>query len=81
MKEGLVAQMSAKNKKIDIIPGATHQFGEPGALEEVARLPANGFNPPSPPIGVPMWREYLGGLDGLILLRSFGITLFIQASF
>jgi pimeloyl-ACP methyl ester carboxylesterase len=29
-------------KKIEIIPGASHLFEEPGALEEVARL-ANGW--------------------------------------
>jgi len=30
-------------KKLEIIPGATHLFEEPGALEEVARLAANWF--------------------------------------
>jgi len=29
--------------KMEIIPGATHLFGEPGALDEVARLSANWF--------------------------------------
>ncbi|WP_414565255.1 MULTISPECIES: hypothetical protein [unclassified Anabaena] len=43
MKEDFLAQMPAKNKKIEIIPGATHQFGEPGALEEVARLASQWF--------------------------------------
>jgi putative phosphoribosyl transferase len=32
-----------KNKKIVIVPGATHLFEEPGALEEVARLATNWF--------------------------------------
>ena len=32
--------------QIDIVPGATHLFAEPGALEEVARL-ARGVVPPS----------------------------------
>ncbi|RZV40442.1 MAG: alpha/beta hydrolase [Candidatus Acidulodesulfobacterium acidiphilum] len=30
-------------KKLEIIPGATHLFEEPGALEEVARLSAEWF--------------------------------------
>jgi putative phosphoribosyl transferase len=32
-----------KNKKIKIVPGATHLFEEPGALEEVAKLATNWF--------------------------------------
>ncbi|MCG6135878.1 MAG: dienelactone hydrolase family protein [Nostoc sp. LLA-1] len=43
MNEDAIAQMPAKNKKLEIIPGATHQFGEPGALEEVARLASQWF--------------------------------------
>ncbi len=31
-------------KRLDIIPGATHLFEEPGALEEVARLAADWFS-------------------------------------
>jgi putative phosphoribosyl transferase len=31
-------------KEIDIVPGASHLFEEPGALEEVARLAADWFN-------------------------------------
>lgn len=31
-------------KRLDIVPGATHLFEEPGALEEVARLAANWFH-------------------------------------
>lgn len=31
-------------KKMEIIDGATHLFGEPGKLEEVAELSANWFN-------------------------------------
>ena len=31
-------------KKLDIVPGATHLFEEPGTLEEVARLAAGWFN-------------------------------------
>jgi pimeloyl-ACP methyl ester carboxylesterase len=37
-----MAQMSAE-KKLVIVPGATHLFEEPGTLEEVARLAADWF--------------------------------------
>ena len=30
-------------KELKIIPGATHLFEEPGAMDEVARLAANWF--------------------------------------
>jgi putative phosphoribosyl transferase len=30
-------------KELEIVPGATHLFEEPGALEEVARLAAGWF--------------------------------------
>lgn len=36
------AQMTCENR-LDIVPGATHLFEEPGALEEVARLAADWF--------------------------------------
>ena len=38
-----LAQLGAKEKQLVIIPGATHLFEEPGALEEVARLAADWF--------------------------------------
>jgi len=31
------------DKRLAIVPGATHLFEEPGALEEVARLAADWF--------------------------------------
>jgi alpha/beta superfamily hydrolase len=37
-----MAQMSAE-KKLVIIPGATHLFEEPGKLEEVAKLATDWF--------------------------------------
>jgi pimeloyl-ACP methyl ester carboxylesterase len=40
-------------KRLVIVPGATHLFEEPGALEEVARLATDWFS------------HYLGGDDGL----------------
>jgi putative phosphoribosyl transferase len=43
MNEDALAQMSAQHKHLEIIPGATHQLGEPGALEEVARLASQWF--------------------------------------
>jgi hypothetical protein len=30
-------------KRLEIVPGATHLFDEPGALEEVARLATDWF--------------------------------------
>jgi hypothetical protein len=51
------ARLRAENR-LEIVPGATHLFEEPGALEEVARLardwflrhlaPANGPSPAVP---------------------------------
>jgi dienelactone hydrolase len=38
-----LAKLSAAEKQLVIIPGATHLFEEPGALEEVARLAADWF--------------------------------------
>ncbi|HFL3328948.1 TPA: alpha/beta hydrolase, partial [Legionella pneumophila] len=31
------------DKRLEIVPGATHLFEEPGALKEVARLAQNWF--------------------------------------
>jgi len=42
MNEEAMARMSAE-KRLEIVPGATHLFEEPGALEEVARLAAGWF--------------------------------------
>jgi dienelactone hydrolase len=39
----LALEKLAGEKKIEIIPGATHLFEEPGALEQVASLAANWF--------------------------------------
>ncbi|MCC5634714.1 dienelactone hydrolase family protein [Nostoc sp. CHAB 5844] len=43
MNEDALANIPALNKQIEIISGATHQFSEPGALEEVARLASQWF--------------------------------------
>jgi putative phosphoribosyl transferase len=42
MNEEAIAQIQAE-KELRIVPGATHLFEEPGALEEVARLAAGWF--------------------------------------
>src|SRR5438045_7486766 len=36
-------RLGSKEKGLHIVPGATHLFEEPGALEEVARLAADWF--------------------------------------
>jgi dienelactone hydrolase len=41
-KEAL-RHLAAEEKQLVIVPGATHLFEEPGALEEVARLAAEWF--------------------------------------
>ena len=42
-KTSELAQLRAREQQLVIVPGATHLFEEPGALEEVARLAANWF--------------------------------------
>ena len=43
MNEEALSRMRAE-KRLEIVPGATHLFEEPGALEEVARLAAGWFS-------------------------------------
>lgn len=43
MNEEAMAKLGVENK-LEIIPGATHLFEEPGTLEEVARLAADWFS-------------------------------------
>jgi dienelactone hydrolase len=43
MNEAAMRQIAAADKHLVIIPGATHLFEEPGALETVARLAADWF--------------------------------------
>jgi dienelactone hydrolase len=38
-----LAQLGAREKQLVIVPGASHLFEEPGALDEVARLAAEWF--------------------------------------
>jgi putative phosphoribosyl transferase len=40
-------------KALDIVPGATHLFEEPGALEQVARLAGDWFLRHLPPAAAP----------------------------
>ena len=42
LNENALAQMTAQ-KKLEIVPGATHLFGEPGTLEAVAFLASHWF--------------------------------------
>jgi pimeloyl-ACP methyl ester carboxylesterase len=43
MNQEALGQLGAPEKKLVIVPRATHLFEEPGALEEVARLAADWF--------------------------------------
>ena len=42
LNEGAYAALACE-KRLEVVPGATHLFPEPGALEEVARLAADWF--------------------------------------
>ena len=43
LNQEALGQLGTPNKKLEIVPGATHLFEEPGALEEVARLASDWF--------------------------------------
>jgi dienelactone hydrolase len=43
LNQGALAQLGAKVKELQIVPGASHLFEEPGKLEEVAGLAAAWF--------------------------------------
>jgi pimeloyl-ACP methyl ester carboxylesterase len=43
MNEDAVTEISTQHKQLKIIPGASHKFSEPGAMEEVARLASQWF--------------------------------------
>ncbi|MBD2296029.1 hypothetical protein H6G06_21760 [Anabaena sphaerica FACHB-251] len=43
MNEDALAQIPTQNKQLEIIPGASHQFSEPGAMEEGGRLASQWF--------------------------------------
>lgn len=44
MNRQALARLYCPDKKLVIVPGATHLFEEPGTLEEVARLASEWFN-------------------------------------
>ena len=44
MNREALAKLNCPDKKLVIIPGATHLFEEPGTLEEVARVAAEWFS-------------------------------------
>ncbi|MBK1989577.1 dienelactone hydrolase family protein [Sphaerospermopsis aphanizomenoides BCCUSP55] len=43
MNEDALTEISTQHKQLEIIPGASHKFSEPGAMEEVARLASQWF--------------------------------------
>jgi putative phosphoribosyl transferase len=43
LNRGALHQLQVKEKKLVIVPGATHLFEAPGILEEVALLAADWF--------------------------------------
>lgn len=43
MNESALRQLGSATKKLEIVPGATHLFEEPGALERVAALALDWF--------------------------------------
>jgi dienelactone hydrolase len=44
LNERALGRLGSSAKRLEIVPGATHLFEEPGALEEVARLATNWFS-------------------------------------
>ncbi len=44
LNQDALEQLQVAQKQLVIVPGATHLFEEPGALEEVARLAADWFS-------------------------------------
>lgn len=44
-------ELHSPEKKLVILPGATHLFEEPGALEQVAAIAADWFAGHFPPVG------------------------------
>lgn len=44
MNQDAFNHIKASKKQIEMIPGASQQFKEPGALDEVARLASSWFN-------------------------------------
>ena len=51
MNRSALAKLRCPEKKLVIIPGATHLFEEPGTLEEVARVAAEWFAGHFTPVG------------------------------
>jgi dienelactone hydrolase len=51
------ARLAMADKRLVTVPGATHLFEEPGALEQVARLAADWFTRTLVPAGVESRRE------------------------
>lgn len=64
LNQDALAQLRAE-KEMTIVPGATHLFEEPGALEEVARLAAGWFGRHLAPGSQPEPRPFHTGEAGL----------------
>ena len=45
LNRAALEQIHTADKRLEIVPGATHLFEEPGALEQVARLASDWFGP------------------------------------
>jgi pimeloyl-ACP methyl ester carboxylesterase len=43
MNRAALAQLASRRKKLEIVPGATHLFEEPGTLERVCELALEWF--------------------------------------
>lgn len=56
MNQEALSKMRCPEKKLVIVPGATHLFEEPGTLEEVARLAAEWFAEHLTPVAQPRMR-------------------------
>jgi len=53
MNRSALAQLRCSEKKLVIVPGATHLFEEPGTLEQVAQVAAEWFAGHFAPVGRP----------------------------
>ncbi|MGA7794032.1 MAG: dienelactone hydrolase family protein, partial [Candidatus Acidiferrales bacterium] len=64
MNRDALAKLKSPDKKLVIVPGATHLFEEPGTLEEVARVAAEWFSSHFKPAKKSQ-AQWAGGTKGL----------------
>jgi pimeloyl-ACP methyl ester carboxylesterase len=63
MNEFALGRLTAREKKLAIVPGASHLFEEPGTLDEVARLAGDWFLKYLTPLIVDrLWRKDDGSI-------------------